>query len=243
MKRVNRSRNSLLSALSGAGYKLGRTSDSETSFTFTKARSDGLYELISCSFAGRNRDAAVCRVGISVTRIVLLKNLTEESVVVEVATVPERGWTIVESDEQLRVWEQKVLDVAVPTANQFANEHSKALLDRTEKSREAVQTCIDEVLSFDSLDGCLTYFKSRTSDEQIHVARRLAEWPGVRQVNRAEQIYEVACLVVVARIRPNDLPNPEEPVTMPLENDQLMWEIQLIADRLLDQPIGKRDLH
>lgn len=235
MTRINRNPSALLSLLSGTGYKLGHVNDSEDSFTVTKLRSDGLYELISCNFAGRDRDAVVCRVGVSVTRIVQLKKLTEKAVLVEVATVPERGWTIVESNEELRDWERKVADVAVSKAEQFANQHSRELLDRTRISRDAVRNCIDELLRCGSLDRCLTYLKSRATDEQLRVAERLAAWPGVQQVHGAAQIYDAACLAVVTRIRANNLPNPEVPAEMPLENDQLMWEVQLIADKLMDE--------
>jgi hypothetical protein len=240
MTRINRNPNTLLSLLSDAGYRLGHVNDSEGSFTFTKLRNDGLYELITCNFAGRKRDAVVCRVGVSVTRIVQLKNLTEKTVVVEVASVPERGWTIVRSNEELRDWERRVSEVAVRKAKQFANENSKELLDRTRNSRDAVHDCIEELLCCNGLSRCLTDLRSRASGEQLRVANRLAEWPGVRQLQGAAQVYEAACLAVVTRIRSNKLPSPELPAEMPLENDQLMWEIQLVADKLLDQELSSR---
>ncbi len=229
----------LSAALTSKGFKLGAVSALEGSFVFTKLRNDGLFELIDCDFAGRYRDAAVCQVGVSVTRIVLLKKLTEESVVVEVATVPERGWTIIESDDQLEAWVQKVIEIAVPKAEQFANEHAESLLVLTETTRRKVQPCIDEILRVNDLDLYVRSLKSQASSDQIRVAKRLADWPGVLQVEGAEQIYEAACLAVVTRIRPSELPNPDLPAVMPLENAQLMWEIQLIADRLLDHAARK----
>lgn len=225
--------------LSEAGFKVGRANEVEPSVSFTRLREDQVYELIRCSFAGKKREAAVCRIGASVTRVVELKGLSENELLLDVAQNRERGWTIVERDQQLGEWAKSVASVGVPSVRRFADRVAAELLGRTECARVKASRCFSELKGLGAPSEVYQLLMNSSSRAELDLSQRLSEWPGVMQISGSEFEYRLACLAVVKIVRRNDLPDPSNVEDMPLQNPQLMWEIQLMADRWLGERLAE----
>lgn len=221
--------------LGRAGFRPARVSYVEPCFSFTRMRGDQVYELIQCNFSGKRREAAVCRIGASVTRLIELKGLSESEVLLEVAEDRERGWTIVESSQKFRIWADHVARVAVEKASRFGDRVGSDLLRRTASIRRQAQRCIGKLIRMGSKEEAFERLTDESTETELQLAHCLSGWPGVMQVPQSELEYQLACLAVVKMLCNEKLPNPTEVSEMPLQNTQLMWQIQLIVDKLLDR--------
>ena len=192
---------------------------------------DGLFEQIVIDAAGRSGEAIGCDVAISVVRSQLgTKGMCEMETLAELATDAERGVAIIQTAGQAQEWEKGVARIAPTAARALAQREGAALLARTARARAAVEAHLTKLPVAGDLDVLKTWLLGRLELDGLNVARRLAKSPGVLQKAGAESRYEVACsAIVLFEVRSQDLADAK---LDPLENRELMWRIQLLADRL-----------
>jgi len=236
---MNKSSSRLRDMLSDFRFETGLQSKVERYVAFFRARSDEpLYEWITCEFVGRKGDAAICWIGVSATRLVQFKGLTEFRLLDDVATDQERGWTVIDGLEELHAWEASVVKHAVPRVSVMDDKVGCELLEKTRESRRLAGECVRHVNAFGTFDEAFSAIKDRASSDQYETSQRLAHWPGVVQVPGAASMYELACLAILTGKRSDKLPDLSNASETPLEDERLMWEIQLVVDGVL---AGKSD--
>lgn len=197
-----------------------------------RASQPHLFERIRFHCAGKRGEAAVARAETSVIRGGnATKGLVETKLLVKLASVPERGWTILQSVEDAKTWERKFVAVAPEQANRLSQEKGNELLAATELSRTAaIEICrqLGDVNDLAEITGRLEH---EASGVQLQLARRLAEWPGVLQIAEATTLYNIATTAIVihapklSRLSVNIEADP-------LHARDLMWLIQLLVDRI-----------
>jgi len=223
----------LTSKLLVLGFNLIPNAMPNSKFTFVRKRLSHAFERIVCEFIRKKNDAAVCWIGVSLTHTIPFKGLTENLLVEEVASDTDRGWTIIKSKDDLSKWLQSVAEIAVPKLNQIAAELAKTIVGNCEESLERAKSCIVAVERVTSVEAMLLTLKANATEDERRVAERIVEWPGVVQLADSRTTYEVATLLVLQNLYKSRLPNPLNTTEMPLENTNLMREIQLVADSLL----------
>jgi len=191
----------------------------------------GLFEHVLIGSAGPKREAIYADVVISIVQHRLgTKGLCELHLVEEVAADKERGWTVMRTLEESREWARKLADVAPRAAAALAAEKGPALLARTVTARAAVEAYLKQLPDAADLNVLTTWLLGRLGGDGVALARRLADGPGVLQNAGAEPLYEVACLAIVLfEVGSQGL---AEAKLDPLEDEGLMWRIQLLVDRL-----------
>lgn len=192
---------------------------------------DGLHEQLLVSAAGRAGEALACEVAISITRRQLgTKGMCELEVVTDLATDLERGLTIVETGEQVELWEKGIAEIAPAAVGELAKRKGTALLARTEKARSAVQSYLKELPGSEDLQELHAWLLARVPPDGVKGAQELAEAPGVLQKAGAELQYLVTCLTIVTfGLGGQDLAKLK---LDPVNDRELMWRIQLLADTL-----------
>jgi hypothetical protein len=191
----------------------------------------GLFEQIVISSAGRSGEAVGCDVAISLVRSKLgTKGMCELDLLAELATDPERGWTIIENAEQAQEFERRVGEIAPSAARVLAQRKGPALLTRTAAARAAVDGHLKQLPDVTDLAALKTWLLTGLDSDGAALARRLAAGPGVLQKAGADLVYEVACLAIVRFEVGNQ--GVSEAKLDPLGDRELMWRIQLLVDRL-----------
>ena len=223
----------LTEKLTALGFELITGTAPNSKFTFVRKRQYHVFERIVCEFTGRNNDTAVCWIGVSMTRSIPFKGLTENLLLEEVASDRNRGWTVVKSNEDRCKWFRSVAESAILKLEQIADPLAKLLKANCRESMHRAKACLKEIERHASVNAAILSTKAKASEEQLRVAERIIEWPGVVQIRGTRPIYELATHLVLQELYASRLPNPDEPKEMPLENTTLMWEIQLVADSLL----------
>jgi hypothetical protein len=183
--------------------------------------------------SGKKGEAAVAYIGVGVTRRIAFKGLLDLQLLEEIAEDKDRGWTIIITDQDALAWEEKLIRVAPRCAKEFASEHGPILLQRTEAVRNAVGKYLSHLDTEQAIEGQLKSLERRASERMLTDGERLAGWPGVVQIPEASAVYRLACLAIVSfehEVEENRRPFAGQ---NPLEDDGLMWRIQLIADELL----------
>ncbi len=187
--------------------------------------------IVDC--AGRQHEAVVGSIATSVTKRISIKGLMEMRLLDEIAEVEERGWTIVDSTEKAKEWEVQLARVAPLRAAEMAAEIGPEILDRTESARIAVGKYLGCLIDTADAGTQLQFLREQAEQSIVADAERLANWPGVLQVAGAEDQYLLATLCVLHFQRHVENPLCSFIGSDPLENDQLMWRIQLLADTFL----------
>ena len=205
------------------------TSDMESnSLTFTRPDiGRGVYQKICVHFQGRRNEAVYGDVSVSVAKFISLK-IEELMLLDELASNKERCWTIIETTADAKLWERKFAEVAPVAVERFSAEHANAMLERTGQARRRSIELLQHLDSTLSVYAQLRRFELQLESSTYKRALRLSEWPGVLQVYDAEEIYQVACCAVLSGREGAAFIDQD-----PLHNDELMWQIQLIADALL----------
>jgi len=194
----------------------------------------GVSEWVLIGFAGKKNEAISANVGVGITRS-LAFGITHE-LLVEVADVremfdnygfwtPGRGQAIIETTERAKAWERRVAEIAPAAAECYALQHGNELLKQTTRARQRSLELLRQLDSTKSLYQQIQEFEDRHGHTFRKEAERLAEWPGVMQVRDAEELYLLACCTVLTGEQGTALTGQD-----PLKNDELMWQIQLVAD-------------
>jgi hypothetical protein len=186
-----------------------------------------LYQKLHVEFQGRRREAVYGSVSVSVVRHVHLKIDVRQHLLALDADC-ERYWTIVDSAEEAGAWEKRFSNLAPVAAEAIARSHGSELLERTSHARRRAIHHLHCLHSAEQLYPQIRQFEEARGAESLDRAARLAEWPGVMQVYGAGEIYLLACCAVLSGDEEEAFVDQD-----PLENDELMWQIQLVADRIL----------
>ncbi|MFO0885061.1 MAG: hypothetical protein U0894_12880 [Pirellulales bacterium] len=197
----------------------------------------GVSEWVLVGFAGKKDEAVSANVGVGITQT-LAFGISHE-LLVEVADVkqmvdeygfwaPGRGQAIIETAETAKAWERRVAETAPAAAECYALEHGNELLQRTTHARQRSSKLMQLLDSTKSLYQQIQELEARHGNAYRKEAERLAEWPGVMQVFDAEELYLLACCAVLTGDQGTAFRGLD-----PLKNEELMWQIQLVADGIL----------
>jgi hypothetical protein len=194
---------------------------------FRKDTREGLFQKIHVDFQGSYNEAVYGNVSASVARYLFLK-IDLRHHLMELDTDKERNWTIIETIEQAKTWEKRFAEVAPATAETFARERGNELLERTGHARHRSADHLRRLDPTKSIHQQVINFETANGSEFRRHAEKLAEWPGVMQVPDADEVYVLACCAVVSGNEESAFVGQD-----PLQNDELMWQIQLVADGIL----------
>lgn len=203
----------------------------------------GLFELALVSSSGKQQEAIVGEVGISVARgYGAIKGLIELQILLELAEVAERGWSIVDTERKAREWEGAFSQLVPERVTELAQKKGKELLETTKSAREAADGYYRRLRHESTATALSAWLSELVSPEQAEMAEAIAAAPGVVQIRSGLELYRVAALAMVAfseqqesrtMKRPDDLP-----MGIPDQHD--LWVLQLVVDKLLlpDRPGG-----
>lgn len=216
------------------GFVLGRTSRIEKSYSFFRSDQEPeLFQWIKVEGAGRRGEAVAAEVAVSVTKRVSLTGLMELHLIKEIASVKERGWTIISTAKEARAWENRLASIGPLRATEFARERGPELLSTTDSARRAAKHYLEHLDLERSLDEQLHQLRQRCDQALIERAERLAAWPGVMQEYHAEDVYLLCTSCILCYENEVETASTSFSREDPLENAPLMWRIQLVADVLL----------
>lgn len=211
-----------------------RTDSPMSGTAFVRVESSNpVTQWINVDWSGRERDAVYAYIGVGVSRHLLTSGLVYEEPLVEINEIRERGWTIIDTDEKAKEWEALLVRAAPSRVAALVAQHGPPLLRKTESARAAVQRYLARIGSIKSVKDRLGDLTRSASAEVIAEAERLASWPWVLSVPKAEDVYFLSCLSILLFS-----PEVENETTNftgrdPRKDLELMWRIQLIADHLL----------
>ena len=199
----------------------------------------GVSEWVLVGFAGKNYEAVSASVGVGITRILAFG--VKHELVLEVADVkvmldeygfwiPDRGKAIIESVNKAKAWEYRLAEIAPTAAECYAVQHGIELLRQTANARQRSLELLPRLDSTKSFYQQIEEFEARHGHEFRKEAERLSEWPGVMQISDSEQLYLLACCAVLTGDQGIEFFGQD-----PLENDELMWQIQLVTDGILSE--------
>lgn len=197
----------------------------------------GVSEWILIGFAGQTNEAVSANVGVGITRTLafglsyeLLMDLADVTETFDKygSWLPGRGRAIIETSEQAKAWERRLADIAPAAAECYALKHSDELLKQTAHARQRSVEILQQLDFTKSLGQQIQELESRYGHAYRQEAERLAEWPGVMQIFDAEEIYLLACYAVLTGEQGTTFIGQD-----PLSNEELMWQIQLVADGIL----------
>jgi hypothetical protein len=230
--KINVSR--IIALLRPEGFVLGRTSRIEKSFAFVRPdQRPELYQWIIVNCAGKNGEAVVGKVAVALTTHKGLKGLMKSQLLFEIAQVKERGWTKIYEAAEARAWEREFVAIAPRRAVELAAEAGAELLETTKSARNAAHAYLEHLDLSKPVPELLNEAISRVDSRRLAEAQKLAEAPAVLQVFGAQDIYLLACLCILEYEEEVEDVGTSFYGQKPIQNKQLMWRIQLIADRLL----------
>lgn len=194
----------------------------------------GVSEWVLIGFSGKKNEAVIANVGVRITRIIAFGINYE--ILIDVADIkdmldehgfwiPDRGRAIIESAEVAKSWERRLVEIAPAAAESYALKHGSEVLQQTAHARQRSSGLLRQLDSTKSLYQQIQEFEARHGHTFRKEAERLAEWPGVMQVYDAENHYLLACCAVLSGEQGAAFIDQD-----PLKNDELMWQIQLVAD-------------
>jgi hypothetical protein len=220
----------LLNAFAGLGFHI-RQGASKGSFGIVRPTNDAsLFEWIIVESAGRQHEAIAATVAVSVTKNVPFFRLMEMKPVVEIADDSFRGSAVVSSEGAADNWIGRLRYLALQYIAATTASRGAMLLEKTLRTRQAVEKYWFFLSLRDKLLDPAVVDSLNTRRE----AARLAEWPGVVHLFGADDVYLSACLTILRLENQVEESSESFMGKNPLINQELMWRIQLLVDRLLD---------
>jgi hypothetical protein len=197
----------------------------------------GVSEWVLVGFAGKKKEAVSANVGVGITRVLAFR--IKHELLIDVADsketldefgfwIPDRGRAIVDSVEKAKGWEHRLAVIAPVAVQSFALKHGSEMLLKTANSRQRSSELLRQLDSKKSLYLQIQELEARHGHTFRKEAERLAERPGVMQVVDAKEHYLLACCAVLTGAQGRAFIGQD-----PLIDDDLMWQIQLVADGLL----------
>jgi hypothetical protein len=187
-----------------------------------------LYQQLDVEFAGRKSEAAYAEIALSATRFFQIKGLAETRLLGEIASVAERGWTIVSTSAQAKAWERSFCQVAPESVKDFAGLVRESLLKRTEEARQQSRLVLKTLDPRKSVTDQLAVWEQDVSPSVFVEAERQASSIGVILKNDAKDVYLLSCLAVLRGSGGGRFVGQT-----PIMNDGLFWRIQLVADGIM----------
>jgi len=222
----------LQALLTASQFKLADYVRAERSILFARPSfQPQLFERLKIHCSGARGEAAIARAEVAVIRgRNTTKGLVESKLLIEIASVPERGWTIIESQGDAVAWEQELAEIGPLEATRLVNEKGFELLAATKEVRTAADNIFALLGRWGNISGVAARLRHEASVNQLVKAKRLATWPGVLQIAKYEALYEIAVLALVLYAPLIGYPLNSE--ADPLEQMELMWLIQLLVDKI-----------
>lgn len=219
-------RNRLTKHVSRHGFTQSQAEPNSLTFVRPDARRE-LFQKIHVDCQGKRSEYVYGNVSVSVVKHMHLK-IDARNHLMELDVNKERYWTLVESDDQAKAWENHFADVAPRAADSWAHTHGDALLRRTEKARVRSANNLRKLTLTRPLGQQIQAFEAMRGSRLVSDAMRLAAWPGVMQIYGAEELYTLACCAVLSGDESAEYAGQD-----PLRHDELMWQIQIVADGIL----------
>lgn len=188
-----------------------------------------LFRQIDVTFAGNRKEAAIAHLTVSVTKWLRVKGLSTTRLLEDVATDKGRGWSVIATENEAQAWEAAVARLGPIGASELSSEAGPVLLEMTHDARTIAQDLLANLDRKRNVFDQLQVLERSAPLGRVAEAKRLAELPGVMQLTDSQEIYRLACLVVLNGL---DQDNPSD--LDPLNNSTLMAQIQLVADGLLE---------
>lgn len=201
----------------------------ECGFSRSSERAD-LFEQLIVKSVGRHAEAVFANAAVSVVSGPMwTKGMVEMVLIDEVATNQERGWTEFHDEREIITWERQLAEVGPGRTRELAVTRGPKLLERTEEARRIVESVLSLLPPQAELGQLLMWLRERASDADQAEARRLSCSAGVMRLHDAEELYLVAgmALRTLSPVASDGIQAD------PMNNPQLMWQIQLLVDRLL----------
>jgi hypothetical protein len=199
---------------------------------FRQDSSVDLFQKVQVDCQGTNGEAVYGNVTVSVLKFLHLK-IDIRNHLTDLDVDKERNWTIIEDSAQAKIWEEQFARIAPAFAEAHARRNGERLLQMTAQARNDASEVLQQIDSTKRLSQLIQEFQATRGRQLLNEAERLARWPGVMQVYDAEELYTVACCAIL-----NSAQGPSFIGQDPLKSDMLMWQIQLVADRLLSRLKG-----
>jgi hypothetical protein len=215
--------------LADADFRLGWRDQADECGFVRRSGSLELYEQLIVKSVGKYGEAVFANAAVSiVSGPMATKGMVEMHLLEELATDQERGWAVIESEKQITKWEQQLAEVGPRRARELALRKGYELLNRTESARRVVGSILVALPPPTDLDALYRWLQERTPEAERAEAARLAQWAGVMRLRGGEIVYHVAALALETLVHlESDLGRD------PIENPELMWQIQLLVDRLV----------
>jgi hypothetical protein len=191
-----------------------------------------LFQHIDVSFAGNHKEAVVAHVTASTTKWMRVKGLSVSRLLDEIATDLDRGWSVVTTEDEAKEWEKSLAHIGPSKVSELATDEGGSLLERTREARQIAEVLLARLDREGNVSDQLAMLEHATPLGLVTEAQRLASWPGVMQVSGCENVYILACLSVLNGDSDSTLLGKD-----PLESDELMWQIQLVADGILSRHV------
>ncbi len=187
-----------------------------------------LWNVVELSFLTPTSDALATMCGVSVTRIILYKGLTQYRACLELATDPERGVADLDSAEQREDWHARLDSAVSPLCQQVSEEEGLQLLQATESARRLASSLVAELEKLQDWERAAaahdTQFRHQTA-----AVDRIVAMPGVIQLLHSLDLYRIAAHLVLA----SNSGYAEAFEQQALSFHEISWPLQLIVDRLV----------
>jgi hypothetical protein len=235
MNSITTTRERIEPSLHAAGFLFGVESiDAQQAHFYRRSALSELHEIVELTFAGRFNEAVVGWVGISIPRVVLYGGLTEQRVLMELATDLERGLAVVETAQELRKWERRFVEMALGQVVPFANEKGVQVLAQTREARTTAGAMLDMVDVTEPWDMAAERLRRQASELEIADVERLVRG-GLVNISNTQDAYRIACFAL-QRVR--------RALIGPLSRDRtefqhVAWPIQIVADQLIGSAIER----
>lgn len=186
----------------------------------------GLYQHLEIWFQGRRREAVYAYTGVDITQHVGLSN-KRRHLVPGIATNVERQWSVIHDDQQAKAWENRLCELIPAIFAAVSVSERQGLLTETQSSRDQAMRCLARLSLAESLEEQVRSLGSR-HPKLIARANQLADIPGVMCIAHADDLFVVACLLIL-------LDEESAPLARdsPLDNPELWSLINLVADGIL----------
>jgi hypothetical protein len=190
-----------------------------------------LFEQVWVDFAGKKQEAVTTYAAVSAVWGESAKGLVELELVLELATVPGRGYALIDDPEELKRWAKGLRTHLPVKLEKLAHDKGSAVLDRTAIARQWVKALVSQLPQSASLVQVRDWAAARITNERRQAAAGLAGFPGVVTSEEDRELYEVAALLI--GISEGTLPGSKQLLEAnPLVEQEAMWRVQLLADTL-----------
>jgi hypothetical protein len=191
-----------------------------------------LSDWLIVEFAGKAHEAVGATVAISPLLRIPHMKLMKRQCLVDIATDSQRGWAIIPSHSARLEWLAQLHHHAPLQIAKLHREHGPELDRLTWPARLAAGK-YHELFVGSGFASRADELLSALSPSVLDASKRMAERPGVLQVFGGQAVYELSCAIILHYQHQVEEGGLNYTGVNPSLDEQLMWRIQLLADRLL----------